>query len=138
MNKKILFFVIIFGVLSLSVHQVGYAASSTASSAEELTTLATELTALEKSMAKISPTDDADDESNTISALKEIVKLQTSLKALDSLSSSSKTYKNAATKLTGIKSLLTTSGVTAALSNDDLVRLLIKLKALKSLAALVS
>lgn len=89
-------------------------------------------------MAKISPTDDAADESNTISALKEIVKLQTSLKALDSLSSSSKTYKNAATKLNGIKSLLTTSGVTAALSNDDLVRLLIKLKALKSLAALVS
>ncbi|WP_196602294.1 hypothetical protein [Pectinatus frisingensis] len=117
MNKEISFLIIAVILYGLSFHQTGYAASSTVSSSEQLTTLTKQLTSLEKTMTKLSSTIDLDEEADFTSALTEIAELKISL---NSLNSSLKTYKNAETKLDALKSMLTKSGLVSAILKEYL------------------
>jgi hypothetical protein len=134
MSKKIFPLLIAIILYSLSSVHIGYAASASTISAEQLTTLTKQINSLGTTMTKLLSNLDSDEDADLTSTLAEISELKTSLK---SLNSNLKTCKNVETKLESLKTVISTSSSLSSVLKGDWGSLLTSLTALKTLTSLL-
>ncbi|MFA6850301.1 MAG: hypothetical protein WCS30_08095 [Selenomonadaceae bacterium] len=133
MNKEKIFLIAIT-ICSFSFPHIGYAASATPVSSENLATLTKQISSLQSTATKLSTNIDTDEQDDVTDSLKELSELKNSLKNLNSDLSSCKNVVN------GLQSLNTVVSKNSSLGlgiKGNWITLLENLTTLKAILALL-